>query len=69
METPHISVEKESAIRFRGDLAEQQDRGQLIALTTIFYRPETDRLELYFPESITEEEAVSMLRKYRCFPK
>jgi len=69
MAPENVSVEKDSAIRFRGDLADQQDRGQLIALTAIFYRPETDRLEFYFPESISEEEAVAMLRKYKCFPR
>ncbi len=59
----------ETAVRFSPDLQARQDQGELIALTTIFYDPGTDRLEYYFPTNLTEAEAIAMLRRFKCFPK
>ncbi len=59
----------ESTVKFSPDLQARQDQGELIALATIFYDPGTDRLEYYFPENLTEQEAIAMLRRFKCFPK
>ena len=67
MATTDTSVE--SKIHFSGPLLEKQDAGRLISLATVFYNPETDSLEHYFPCSISEEEAIAMLRRFRCYPK
>jgi hypothetical protein len=62
-------TETESSIRFSGELQAAQDRGELIALATVFYRPADDHIVMYFPSAISEEEAVAVLRAHKCFPK
>ena len=58
-----------STVKFTGSLREQQDSGELVALAVVMYRPGTDQIEHYFPLTISEEEAVAMLRRYKCFPR
>jgi hypothetical protein len=64
-----VTIQSDSAIHFSGELQAAQDRGELVALATVFYRPADDMLVMYFPLSISEEEAVSMLRRHSCFPR
>ena len=58
----------QSAVRFSGDLQMRQDQGKLVALATVFYNPETDQVEHYFPEAITPEEAIAILKAFHCYP-
>ena len=62
-------IESVNSVWFGGELQAAQDRGELIALATVFYRPADDQIVMYFPLAISEDEAVSMLKKFRCFPK
>jgi hypothetical protein len=64
-----VTTQSDSGIQFTGELQAAQDRGELVAIATVFYRPAEDNLVMYFPTSITEEEAVAVLRLHRCFPK
>jgi hypothetical protein len=56
-------------IRFSDDLQGRQDRGELIALATFFFDPKSEHLTVFFPDTLTEEEAVAVLKKYRCWPR
>ena len=56
-------------LHFTDDVQELVKRGNLIPLVVVFYKPQEDKLECYFPTAITEEEALAILRKYDCFPE
>ena len=62
-------VSMRGSIHFTDDIKELMDQGELINLIVVFYKPRENKLQCYFPTSITEEEALAILRKYDCFPE
>jgi hypothetical protein len=56
-------------VTFSDGITEQMREGKLVCLAVVFYKPESDELMYHFPTNFPEEEAIAILKKYKCYPQ
>lgn len=55
-------------LTFNGEVERKLEEGKLIPLAMVYYNPENDSVEYYFPVAGTKQEKIAMLKKFECWP-